>query len=104
MPSFVYNDAEFTISKDVGWDIVRKSSDGKTVMIAANLFKGLPAAEAEAKAKAWVKTACPVGVKSVGPDISHAIKVGDLKIVPPDIAHPNFVYWDKDSSSFPKNA
>jgi hypothetical protein len=38
-----------------------------------------------------------VSVKVVGPDINHSTRVGDLKIVPPDVGHPNFVHWDKDS-------
>ena len=28
--------------------------------------------------------------------------IGDLKIVGPDVTHPNFIYWDKDSSSCPQ--
>jgi hypothetical protein len=27
--------------------------------------------------------------------------IGDLKIVGPDVTHPNFIYWDKDSASCP---
>ena len=60
------------------------------------------AAEAEAKAKALVRTMLPVGVRSVGPDVAHPALIGDMKLVGPDVTHPNFIYWDKDSSSFPR--
>ena len=33
---------------------------------------------------------------------AHPNTVGDLKIVGPDVAHPNFIYWDKDSMSCTK--
>jgi hypothetical protein len=44
----------------------------------------------------------PVGVRSVGPDVAHPALIGDMKLVGPDVTHPNFIYWDKDSSSFPR--
>jgi hypothetical protein len=50
-----------------------------------------------------VKSVYPVGVRVVGPDVAHPNKIGDLKIVGPDVTHPNFIYWDKDSASFPKS-
>lgn len=34
--------------------------------------------------------------------MSKASIIGDLKIVGPNVMHPNFIYWDKDSTSFPK--
>ncbi|MFA5041153.1 MAG: hypothetical protein WC464_05930 [Bdellovibrionales bacterium] len=103
MPSFFYNDSEFIV-RTGGWDVIRKLPDGKTVMVGANLFEGLSPAEAEAKARLLVRATNPVGVKIVGPDVNHPSKIGDLKIVGPDVAHPNFVYWDKDSTSFPKGS
>ncbi|MFA4995136.1 MAG: hypothetical protein WC521_07540 [Bdellovibrionales bacterium] len=101
MASFIYNDSEFIV-KAGGWDIVRKLPNGTTVMLGTNLFDGLSPAEAEAKALSLAHTINPVGVKIVGPDVNHPNKIGNLKIVGPDVAHPNFIYWDKDSSSFPK--
>jgi hypothetical protein len=103
MASFFYNDSEFIVSPG-GWDVVRKLPDGTTVMVGTNLFDGLSPDEAEAKARALVQAPNPVGVKIVGPDVNHPNKIGDLKIVGPDITHPNFIYWDKDSSSFPKGS
>ena len=98
MTSFTYNDMNFTVAK-VGnaWDI----KNGNAV-VAAGLFPGLSDADAEAKAVALVKTIFPVGMKAVGPDVTHPLTIGDLKIVPPDVGHPNFIYWNKDSSSQPK--
>ena len=58
--------------------------------------------EAETKAKQLVKSIYPVGIKVVGPDTSHPNLIGDLKIIGPDVTHPNFIYWDKESSSFPQ--
>jgi len=103
MPSFFYNDSEFIV-KPVGWDIVRKLPNGSTVMVGTNLFAGSTAEEAEAKARSLVHSTNPVGVRSVGPDVNHPNMIGGMKIVGPDVAHPNFIYWDKDSSSFPKGS
>ena len=102
MTKFFYNDTEYTIESS-GYDIRRVLPDGSTAVVGANLFLGLTAAEAEAKAKALVKSIQPVGIKVVGPDVTRPNMIGDLKIIGPDITRPNFVYWDKDSTSFPKD-
>ncbi len=103
MKSFTYNDMEFSVEKAQDrWDISCKKADGKAALVAAGLFAGLAEGEAEAKAKALVRTMLPVGVRSVGPDVSHPALIGDMKLVGPDVTHPNFIYWDKDSSSFPR--
>jgi hypothetical protein len=100
MKTLRYNDIEFTIEKrGSAWDIRR----GEAV-VAAGLFAGMSDEAAEAKAVALAKTMHPVGVKVVGPDVAHPLRVGDITYVGPDIAHPNFVSWDKDSASFPKQA
>ena len=103
MTKFFYNDSEYTIEQS-GYDIRRLMPDGSPTFIGANLFPGLTAPEAEAKAQALIKSIQPVGVKVVGPDVSRPNMVGDLKIVGPDITRPNFVYWDKDSTSFSKTS
>lgn len=103
MKKFFYNDAEYIVEQ-TGYDIRRVMPDGSTSLIGGNLFQGMSAAEAEAKAEALVKTIQPVGVRSVGPDVSHPLTIGDLKIVGPDISRSNFVYWDKDSTSFAKSS
>ena len=100
---FFYNDSEYTVEPS-GYDIRRRLPDGTTSLIGANLFAGLSVSEGEAKAQALVKSIQPVGVKVVGPDVSRPNMVGNLKIVGPDITRPNFVYWDKDSTSFPQTA
>lgn len=105
MKSFTYNDTDFSIEAAQGrWNIFCKRPDGKSACVAAGLFEGLPENEIEGKARALVKTIFPVGIKIVGPDTSHPSLIGDLKIVGPDVTHPNFIYWDKDSSSFPIQA
>jgi hypothetical protein len=102
MKSFTYNDMDFSVEKaQGGWDISR-TVEGKSACIAAGLFADLPECEIEARARALVCTMFPVGIKVVGPDVAHANLIGDLKIVGPDVTHPNFIYWDKDSSSFPR--
>lgn len=103
MKKFFYNDAEYIVEQ-TGYDIRRVMPDGTTSLIGGNLFQGLSASEAEAKAEALVKTIQPVGVKVVGPDVSRPNMIGDLKIVGPDISRSNFVYWDKDSTSFSKSS
>ncbi len=102
MKSFTYNDMDFTVAKvGNGWDITN-TTGGKTAVVAAGLFAGVADAEAEAKAVALVKTIFPVGVKVIGPDVTHPITVGDIKYFPPAVTLPNFVYWNADSSSQPK--
>lgn len=103
MTKFFYNDAEFVVVPS-GYDIRRMKPDGSYSLVGSNLFGGLSAAEAEAKAHALIKSVQPVGVKIVGPDVTRPNKVGDLKIVGPDVTRANFICWDKDSSSFPKNS
>ena len=103
MKSFTYNDMEFSVEKAQDrWDISCKKADGKAALVAAGLFAGVSESEAEAKARALVRTMLPVGIKVVGPDVAHPNLIGDLKLVGPDVTHPNFIYWDKDSSSFPR--
>ena len=101
MTKYFYNDSEYTVEPS-GYDIRRVMPDGSTTLIGANLFPGMTAAEAEAKAQALIKSIQPVGIKVVGPDVSRPNMVGDLKIIGPDTTRPNFVYWDKDSTSFSK--
>lgn len=98
MTSFTYNDMEFTVEK-VGsaWDIKCGNA-----IVAAGLYPGLADAEAEAKCVALAKTIFPVGVRVVGPDVTHPVKVGDIQYFPPAVNNANFVYWNKDSSSSPK--
>ena len=103
MRSLHYNDMQFTVEpRDGRWDITCKRPDGSSGFAGAGLFAGLPEAEAETRALALIKTIFPVGIKSVGPDVSHPNTIGDLKIVGPDVAHPNFIYWNKDSVSCPR--
>lgn len=103
MKTFTYNDTEFSVEQAQGrWDISYKKPDGKTAFVAAGLFTGVSGDEIEAKALALIKSIFPVGIRVVGPDVTHPNLIGDLKIVGPDVTHPNFIYWDKDSSSFPK--
>lgn len=101
MHNFIYNDMVFSIAKtDSGWDITRKLLNGESAVVGAALFGGLPDDDAETRAQALVRTIFPVGIKIIGPDVAHPNRVGDLKIVGPDVSHPNFVYWDRDSTSF----
>ena len=103
MKTFTYNDTEFSVEPaGKAWDIGRKLPDGTTALVGAGLFAGVSPAEAEARAGSLVKSIYPVGIKSVGPDVAHPNMIGDLKIVGPNVMHPNFIYWDKDSTSFPK--
>jgi hypothetical protein len=103
MKSFTYNDMEFSVEKAQDrWDISCRKADGNTALVAAGLFAGLAEGEAEAKAKVLVRTMLPVGIRSVGPDVAHPALIGDMKLVGPDVTHPNFIYWDKDSTSFPR--
>jgi hypothetical protein len=101
MKNIFYNDMEFTIVKTGStWDITRKLPNGDFAVVGAGLFADLPDSDAEARALALIMTIFPVGIKIVGPDVAHPNRVGDLKIVGPDVTHPNFVYWEKDSTSF----
>ncbi len=103
MTSFFYNDSEFAATPANGaWDIVRKLPGGGEALVATGVFPGIAANDAMPRVRALVKSIYPVGVKTVGPDVTHPNMIGDLKIVGPDVTHPNFIYWDKDSTSFPK--
>lgn len=103
MKNFTYNDMDFSVENAQGrWDISYKKPDGTSALVGAGLFGGTAEKEAEDRARALVRSIFPVGIKIVGPDTSHPNLIGDLKIVGPDVTHPNFIYWDKDSSSFPK--
>jgi len=103
MKAFTYNDTGFSLEPaGQAWDIARKLPDGSVALVGAGLFVGASEQDAEAKARSLVKAIYPVGVKSVGPDVAHPNMIGDLKIVGPNVMHPNFIYWDKDSTSFPK--
>ena len=105
MGIFIYNDMEFSKTKsNSGWDITRKLPNGDFAVVGASLFADLSDSDAEARAQALIRAIYPVGIKIVGPNVAHPNMVGDLKIVGPDISHPNFVYWDKDSTSFIKQA
>lgn len=102
MTTFIYNDTEFKLEPaGEAWDITRLLPDGSSALLGAGLFAGLDADAAQLRARALVMAACPVGVKSVGPDVAHPNMIGDLKLVGPDVSHPNFIRWDQDSSSFP---
>ena len=105
MKSFTYNDINFSVEKsNKGWDISYQTSAGAATpaFVGTGLFQDVPENEVEGKAKTLVKSIFPVGIKIVGPDTTHPTMIGDLKIVGPDTTHPNFIYWDKQSSSFPK--
>ena len=103
MKSILYNDMQFSVEKrDDRWDITCLQPNGSSTTVGAGLFAGLQAGEAEARALVLIKTIFPVGIKSVGPDVTHPNTIGDLKIIGPDVTHPNFIYWNKDSVSCPK--
>jgi hypothetical protein len=103
MNSFTYNDIEFSIeAAGQAWDVLRSSPAGTRAVVGAGLFGGLNATEAAARAQALVRSIYPVGVRIIGPDVTHPAMVGDLRLVGPSVAHPNFVYWDHDSVSFPQ--
>ena len=101
MKDFTYNDMDFTMEKSgKGWTIARRLPDRTVALVGAGLFADMPDNDAATRAQALVRTIYPVGIKIVGPDVAHPNKVGDLKIVGPDVSHPNFIYWDRDSTSF----
>lgn len=103
MPTITYNDLTFTVApRGDCWDISYTLPNGSTTIAGAGLFAGLMEAEAAIRALALIKTIFPVGVKSVGPDVTHPTTIGELKLVGPDVTHPNFIYWNKDSVSCPK--
>lgn len=103
MTTFTYNDTQFSLeAAGNAWDIQRHLPDGKVALVGSGLFAGTPIADAKARALSLVKAIYPVGIKSVGPDVAHPNLIGGLRIIGPDVAHPNFIYWDKDSISFPK--
>jgi hypothetical protein len=103
MQTISYNDMTFTVElRGERWDIRYALPNGARAIAGAGLFAGLPEAEARARALTLIKTIFPVGIRSVGPDVSHPNTIGDLKIVGPDVNHPNFIYWDKDSVSCPR--
>ena len=87
MKSFTYNDMAFSLEQAAErWNILCQRADGKSASVATGVFAGVPENEVEARALALVKAAFPVGIKVIGPDVTH----------------PNFIYWDKDSSSCPQ--
>lgn len=101
MTRIVYNDIEFLLRPHGGaWDIERRLADGGIALLGSALFAGQSAEQAAAHAEALIRAACPVGVKLVGPDVNHPIRIGALKLVGPAVKHPNFVRWAQDSSSF----
>jgi hypothetical protein len=103
MQNISYNDMQFlVVQAGDRWDITYRLPDGSSAFAGAGLFAGLPESEAGARALALIKTIFPVGIKSVGPDVTHPNMVGDLKIIGPDVTHPNFIYWNKESVSCPK--
>ena len=103
MTRFSYNDAEFWLEPaGPGWTILRQRAGGSPAPIATGLFAGSSEHEAETRARELVKAIDPVGIKLVGPDLTRSLRAGDLRIVGPDVAHLNFIAWDKDSTSFPK--
>jgi hypothetical protein len=103
MENIKYNDMQFTVAQQgAGWTITRLLPNGAGALCGSGLFAGLPEAEVATRALALIKTVFPVGIKTVGPDVTHPNRIGDLKIVGPDVTHPNFIYWDKDSVSNPK--
>ena len=103
MRSISYNDMQFSLEqRDDRWDINCLQPNGSSTAVGAGLFAGLPEGEAEARALTLIKTIFPVGIKSVGPDVTHPNTIGDLKIIGPDVTHPNFIYWNKDSVSCPR--
>ena len=80
-------DMEFSVEQERDrWFISYKKPDSKPAFVGAGLFAGVPEGEIEARAQALVRSRFPVGIKIVGPDVTH----------------PNFICWDKDSSSCPK--
>lgn len=102
MATFKYNDMAFTVqAAGAAWDILRVLPGGTTAVVGTGLFAGAAVADAQARGQTLVKAIYPCGIKVVGPDVAHPNMIGDLRIVGPDVTHPNFIHWDKDSASFP---
>lgn len=102
MTRFRYNDIDFLVEANgPAWDLIRLGAEGARAVVGSALFAGASAEEASARAQALARAIHPVGVKIVGPDVAHPQRIGDLKIVGPDVTHPNFIRWEKDSVSFP---
>ena len=72
-------------------------------MAGAALFQGLPESEAAAQGPGPDPDRLPGGDPLGRAGCPHPNAIGDLKIVGPDVTHPNFIYWDKDSVSCPKD-
>lgn len=90
---FVYNGRRFTLSRSgKGWDVL---VDGKSTL-GTGLFEGASEEEAWIRAKALIKDVHPVGIRLVGPDVTRSTRVGDIRLVPPNVTRPNFIHWDKD--------
>ncbi|SDH92990.1 hypothetical protein [Propionivibrio dicarboxylicus] len=103
MKTFSYNDLAYSVeAAGNAWDIVCTRGDGKTAVVAAGVLVGVAEKDVEARARALVRVINPVGIRSIGPDVGHPQRVGDIIIVGPDVGHPNFIYWNKDSASCPK--
>ena len=103
MNTFQYNDMAFAVERsDRGWDITRQVPGGGAAWVGAGLFAGASESEARERGRALVRIIYPAGVRIVGPDVAHPVRVGGLRIVGPDVAHGNFVHWDKDSTSLPR--
>lgn len=103
MDRFVYNDISFELEpRERAWDLHRALPGGGRATVGASLFRGLGEEQASSRARALAMAIFPVGIRVVGPDVAHPIRIGDLNIVGPDVTHPNFIRWDKESSSFPE--
>lgn len=98
MKTFKYNDIDFSVEKAGNrWDVFYQKENGKLAIVGTGLFEGVSENDIQEKAKTLVKSIFPVGVRCIGPDVTRPIMVGDLKVVLPDVAHPNFIYWNKES-------
>jgi len=103
MKTLRYNDTDFLIGKTDGkLTIYRVLADGSHAVVGTGLFADVSESQAQECAQALVETIFPVGVHTVGPDVNHPHAIGDINIVGPDVGHPNFVYWNQDSTSFPR--
>lgn len=100
MKKFTYNDIEFSIATTgTGWNISRKLANGETAQVGAALFGTLSYRDAIAQAEALIRIIYPVGVKIIGPDVAHPNLVSGMKIIGPDVAHPNFINWPANTTS-----
>ena len=100
MDTFTYNDIVFHLN-DMGatWDLEREVPGAGRALVGAGLYPGASSAEAGLRARSLARSIFPVGVRIVGPDVDHGTRVGDLRLVMPDVSHPNFIRWEKDSVS-----